>query len=392
MTGPLGGMRILDFTTLLPGPYGTMMLADMGAEVLRLEAPERFDLLRGLEPLQDGDSVAHMAVGRSKASMRLNLKTSEGVKIVHQLVAKYDILVEGFRPGVMEKLGVGYEDLKRTNPELIYVSLTGYGQTGPYRGRAGHDINYQALSGHAHYNGRRDSGPTPTGFPLADIAGGSCHLVMGLLAAVIHRHNTGEGQFVDVSMTDASFALNTIFGARGLAGALPEPERELLNGGSFYDFYKTRDGKFMAVGSLEPQYLQTLLDTLGGQDLFSIGYSKNRDDQVVLKEFLSQRFGEKSQAEWCSVFEDLDCCVEPVLNFEEVTRHPQIRARKMLVDVPKEAGGMQQQIAFPIKFSECDLSYNHVARKAGQDTEQVLASLGYQDVEIAALKKKRILG
>jgi alpha-methylacyl-CoA racemase len=208
---------VLDFSTLLPGPFASLLLADMGAEVLRIESPTRMDLLRVLPPHDRGVSASHAYLNRNKRSLALDLKQPEALEIVRQLVAEYDIVLEQFRPGVMERLGLGYEALKAINPKLIYVSITGYGQTGPYKDRAGHDINYLALSGVASYTGRQDSGPVPLGVQLADVGGGSLHAVVGLLAAVIARQHSGLGQYLDVSMTDCAFSLNAMAGA-GLLG------------------------------------------------------------------------------------------------------------------------------------------------------------------------------
>ena len=210
MAAPLANLKILDFSTLLPGPYATMMLADMGAEVLRIEAPDRVDLAKVMPPFDGKFSTTISYLGRGKQTLQLNLKQPESVERVKQLVQDYDIVVEQFRPGVMDRLGIGYEVLKAINPKLIYCAITGYGQTGPYKDRAGHDINYLAISGVASHCGRADSGPPPMGIQIADVAGGSHHAVMGILAAVIKRQETGEGAFIDISMTDAAFALNAL--------------------------------------------------------------------------------------------------------------------------------------------------------------------------------------
>ena len=206
MAGPLAKLKVLDFTTLLPGPFARMILADLGASVLRVEAPGRPDIVREMKQRAGAVSAAHAPVTRSKRCISLDLKNPEALRLVEQLLEDHDILLEQFRPGVMDRLGLGYEQLQDRHPGLIYCSLTGYGQTGPYRNRAGHDINYLALSGLSETSRRQNSGPVPFGFQLADIAGGSYHMVMAVLAAVIHRQQTGEGQYIDLSMTDAVFS------------------------------------------------------------------------------------------------------------------------------------------------------------------------------------------
>jgi len=263
MSSPLSTLKILDFSNLLPGPFASMMLADLGAEILRIESPIRPDLVRMMRPKINGSSATHATLNRSKNSLALDLKHPGAVKIVQQLVGKYDIVLEQFRPGVMKRLGLDYEELRRHNPALIFCSLTGYGQTGPYRNRAGHDLNYLALSGVSNYSRRKNESPVPLGIQVADVAGGSYHVVMGILAAVVHRRQTGEGQAIDISMSDAMFSMNVFEGANWLAGA-PEaqPESTWLNGGTFYDYYQTKDGRWISVSSLEPQFFTALLSAM----------------------------------------------------------------------------------------------------------------------------------
>jgi crotonobetainyl-CoA:carnitine CoA-transferase CaiB-like acyl-CoA transferase len=351
MPSPLHSLKVLDFSTLLPGPYATLLLADLGAEVLRIEAPDRVDLTKVMPPFDGAHSTAFSYLTRGKRSLALDLKQPEAVDQVKTLVQEYDIVVEQFRPGVMDRLGIGYEALKAVNPRLIYCAITGYGQTGPYRDRAGHDINYLALSGVASHCGRADSGPPPMGIQIADVAGGSHHAVMGILAAVIHRQHTGEGQLVDISMTDAAFAMNAMAGAACLAGGQEQaPEAGMLNGGTFYDYYQTKDGRWLSVGSLEPQFSARLCDTLGLPELKNLALSQNPAHQRQLKEALKTRFAEKTLAEWQVVFADVDACVEPVLTIAEAAEHPQLKARGMVIEVDRGDGKMQRQIGKPIRF------------------------------------------
>ncbi len=351
MAAPLANLKILDFSTLLPGPYATMMLADMGAEVLRIEAPDRVDLAKVMPPFDGKFSTTFSYLGRGKQTLQLNLKQPESVEKVKQLVQDYDIVVEQFRPGVMDRLGIGYEVLKAINPGLIYCAITGYGQTGPYKDRAGHDINYLAISGVASHCGRADSGPPPMGIQIADVAGGSHHAVMGILAAVIKRQETGEGAFIDISMTDAAFALNAMAGAAALAGGQPQkPESGMLNGGTFYDYYQTRDGRWLSVGSLEPQFSSRLCDTLGLGEMKSHALSQKPEHQQELKAAIKQKIAERSLAEWQEVFADVDACVEPVLTIEEAAGHPQLKARGMVVDRDRGDGHSQNQLGHPILF------------------------------------------
>lgn len=351
MAAPLANLKVLDFSTLLPGPYATMMLADMGAEVLRIEAPDRVDLAKVMPPFDGKFSTTFSYLGRGKQTLQLNLKQPESVEKVKQLVQDYDIVVEQFRPGVMDRLGIGYEALKAINPKLIYCAITGYGQTGPYKDRAGHDINYLAISGVASHCGRADSGPPPMGIQIADVAGGSHHAVMGILAAVIKRQETGEGAFIDISMTDAAFALNAMAGAAALAGGQPQkPESGMLNGGTFYDYYQTRDGRWLSVGSLEPQFSSRLCDTLGLGELKSYALSQKPEHQQELKAAIKQKISERSLAEWREVFADVDACVEPVLTIEEAAEHPQLKARGMVVERDRGDGQLQRQLGLPLRI------------------------------------------
>lgn len=373
MSGPLSTLKVLDFTTLLPGPYATMMLADMGADVLRVEAPGRLDLTRVMPPHDRGESTAHTFLNRGKRSLGLDLKVEGSRETILDLVNEYDVVIEQFRPGVMDRLGLGFRELSAANPRLIYCAITGYGQTGPYRDRAGHDINYLSLAGVSSHSGRKAGGPPPLGIQVADVAGGSHHAVMGILAAVIHRQQTGEGQFIDISMTDASFALNGMAGAAALAaGETPAPESSLLNGGSFYDYYQTADGRWLSVGSLEPQFSARLMDVLGCGDLKTQALSQDEQPQAMLKQRLQERILKRTLAEWVTIFADQDACVEPVLTLPEAAAHPQLQARGMMIDVPREDGSSQRQIGHPIKFSMTPCESRYVGRALGADNDDVL--------------------
>ncbi|MVW77237.1 CaiB/BaiF CoA transferase family protein [Pseudomonas xionganensis] len=392
MQGPLSSLKVLDFSTLLPGPFASLLLADMGAEVLRVESPSRMDLVRVLPPHDGGVSASHAYLNRNKRSIALDLKKPEAVELVKQLVAEYDIVLEQFRPGVMDKLGVGYEALKAINPRLIYVSITGYGQSGPYKDRAGHDINYLALAGLASYTGRRETGPLPLGIQAADIAGGSLHGVIGLLAAVIQRQATGQGQQVDISMTDCAFSLHGMAGAGYLAaGVEPEMENQALNGGSFYDYYRTRDGRWLSVGSLEPQFMQQFCQALGRPELAARGLSQKPEDQRALKREIEIEIEKRDFAEWNQVFAALDACVEPMLKLSEALEHPQLKARQLITEVPRDGQAAQRQIACPIKFSAGLPEPRHIGAALGAHSDEVLAELGYAPERIAELKAARVV-
>jgi alpha-methylacyl-CoA racemase len=384
MPGPLNGLKILDFTTLLPGPYATMMLADMGAEVLRVLSGSRPDLASFMPPfLPSNDLSCNIAyLGRGKRCLTLNLKIASAVEIVHKLIKEYDIVIEQFRPGVMDKLGLGYEDLKVVNPSLIYCSLTGYGQTGPLKNRAGHDINYLARSGLMNYSGTKDKGPFLTGMQIADVASGSNNSVIGILAAVIHRKDTSKGQYIDISMTDGVMAFNAMTAAAYLAGAAePQREQEFLNGGSLYDFYETKDGRYISFGGLEPQFSAAFCRTIGREDMIPHGIIP--PDLEKVKKEIREIFRQKTRDQWTEIFSQVDACVEPVLSLAEAIADENTRAREMVVEFALPSGEKLKQIANPIKFSLTKPEYRSLGCPAGTNTREVLLDIGYTEEQIS---------
>jgi crotonobetainyl-CoA:carnitine CoA-transferase CaiB-like acyl-CoA transferase len=388
MSGPLVSLKVLDFTALLPGPFATMALADMGADVVRVESPTRPDMVRFLPPFDGDTSAWHGVLNRNKRSLALDLKRPEAVAAVKRLVTAggYDILIEQFRPGVMDRLGLGYEALWALNPALIYVALTGYGQTGPLRDRAGHDNNYLALSGALSYSGRAAAGPPPLGIQVADVGGGALGALVGLLAAVVQRGATGLGQFVDVSMYDLMVAWQAHLVAHYLvAGETPAPEAMALNGGRAYDLYRTQDGRWLSVGSLEPKFWEGFCVAIGRADLVAPGLSLDEAAQAQVKAAVGEAIAARPLTEWIAVFAPLDVCVEPVLTVPETLAAPHTAARGLVVDVPRPGGGAQRQIASPWRFSAGAAEYRHVGAPLGQHTAEVLRAVGFSDEEIEAL-------
>lgn len=390
----LKGLKILDFSPMLPGSFTTMMFADFGADIIHVESSRRVDLMRIMPPYdEEKESYIHQHLNRSKKSLTLNLKTEEAVEIVKSLIREYDIIIEGFRPGVMKRLGLDYESLKTVNPKIIYCSITGYGQTGPYKHRPGHDNNYLSIAGVLDHSRLKGKKPVAMGIQIADIAGGTLHAAVGVLAAALHREQTGEGKYVDVSMTDAAFTFNALYGTSFLAsGHLPKPEEEILNGGTFYDYYQTKDGRYFSVGSLEPQFRKLLCEALEIPELIQSTFNDSSYTQKRFKEAVKDAFLTKTFNEWLEVFsEEFEGCVEPVLNFEEACYHPQIQARNMIVEVPEKDGKMQKQIGTAIKFSEVEPTYQFVGTKLGEHTEEILVQLGYSKEQIQHFKEKGVL-
>lgn len=387
----LKDLKILDFSTLLPGPYASLLLADMGADVLKISSASKPDIVTDYPPfIEDTDISACQAwLGRNKRSMFLNLKTEEGVALVKELVKEYDIVLEQFRPGVMDKLGIGYQDLKAVNPSVIYCSLTGYGQTGPLRDAAGHDINYMARSGIISHAGRKEEGPSLMNFQIADIAVGSLNSVIGILAAVNHRRNTGQGQYIDVAMMDGCVPFNSIDGAGFLvSGKQPEREGERLNGGCVYDYYETKDGQYMSVGSLEPQFWERFCMAIGREDLIEGTVWPENVHEV--KAQIRGIFKTKTRSEWEEVFARYDACVQPVLDLKEaLLEDEQIKAREMVVEVelPLHEGVKVKQMATAVKLSECPCRYETAGYPVGYHTREVIESLG---MDYSELEKKGV--
>jgi len=394
---PLAGLKILDFTTLLPGPYATQLLTDMGAEVLRIESPTRPDLVKLMPPFVGGNnngkgkvSAAHATLNRNKQSMAIDLKHGSAKDIIHKLLPEYDIVIEQFRPGVMQRLGLDFDSLKEIQPNLIYCSITGYGQTGPLKDRAGHDINYLALSGLASFSGREDTGPVLSGTQIADIAGGSHHGAMAIMAAVIQRSSTGKGQYLDISMSDAAMALTTMFGSNALtSGEDPDYGHEMLNGGLFYDYYQTSDNRYISIGSLEPNFALALLSLLELNDW----KNKLADQSLETQQLLKTAIGEKVQAQplayWQAEFAKVDACVEPVLTMNEAFKHPHFIARGMVTEALDEQGNSIEQINSALPFTRQEP--HRIGKTLGADTLSIMQKLGYSDEQITDLKESQCI-
>lgn len=387
MTKPLDGMKVLDFTQMLPGPFGTMILADLGADVIKVENTESPDIMRFLPPIVEGMSALHAHINRGKKSLGINLKKPEAKDIIYRLVEKYDVVIEQFRPGVMEKLSIGYKSLKRINPSLIYCALSGYGQTGPYASRAGHDINYMALSGVDSISGRRETGPVLGGIQVADIGSGAKNIVIGVLAAYIARKETGRGDCIDVSITDGVFAMS-LFATAGYLSGGPEPRREdVLSGGMLYDYYATSDGGYLSVGPIEQKFFAEFCEGIGCDDIAQTGIINSAHKGRVASIIAS-----KPLAHWRTVFEKRDACVEPVFSIPEALSNPPLSERDLVVSVKREEGGTIRQIGNPIKFE----SGHHYAATAGvalgRHNNEILASAGFGEDEIARLKECGAVG
>jgi crotonobetainyl-CoA:carnitine CoA-transferase CaiB-like acyl-CoA transferase len=382
MSQALTGLKVLDLTMNLPGPYMTWLLALLGTQVVKVENPAGGDYARALAGSQN--SPFFDAVNRNKKSVALNLKHPEGKALFLKLLDHYDILVEGFRPGTMEKLGLGFDTTSSRNPKLIHVSITGYGHDGPYRLRAGHDINYLSLAGVIGMTGTRDGQPGIPGVQVADLAGGSLLGITGLLAAVIQRERTGRGQFVDVSMFHGSFSLATMVFAGVESGLeIPEPGKMLLNGRfPCYGLYKTSDAKWMSLGALEFKFWENFCITIDRKDLIG---SQLGGPEIV--EELQRAFASRTQAEWIELFRDADACCEPVISLEDAGNSPLVQTRKM---VQKDAGG-KRALGFPLVLRDSPVPEDIPAPSLGQHTREVLKELGLSPEELASLANQGVI-
>jgi alpha-methylacyl-CoA racemase len=392
MPGPLHGLKILDFTTLLPGPFATLTLADMGAEVICIKAPGRaeVDELSGIGQA-GGTGPLEAWLGRGKRSINLNLKHPKGRKVIQRLLTTHDILVEQFRPGVMARLGLGWDELREDFPNLIYCSLTGYGQDGPLIDRAGHDINYLSRSGLMGHSGRRDHGPTLTGMQIADVASGSYGVVISVLAAAVHRLQTGEGQHLDVSMTDGAVVFNAMAAARYLeSGQDSGRESWQLNGGSIYDFYECADGGHISFGGLEPKFSAAFFEAIGLPQLAEGGVNPPNLDQA--KALVAERIKEKTRDEWAQVFSQTDACAEPVLGLAEALESDLAKARGWVQEVARSESGTVRQLGLPLKFSATPPEYGQTGEPAGTHTKEVMAEAGYSPEEISEREQDGLFG
>ncbi|MFV5467208.1 MULTISPECIES: CaiB/BaiF CoA-transferase family protein [unclassified Acinetobacter] len=376
MTHALSGLKVLDFSTLLPGPFASLYLADMGAEVIHIESATRPDLIRLFPPYANGQATSHSYLNRNKQSITLDLKSPESIQLIHDKIAEFDIVLEQFRPGVMQRLGLDYASLAKINPRLIYCSITGYGQTGDYQQRAGHDINYLALSGIAGHSGRQAGGPPPLGIQVADVAGGSLHALVAILSAVIERQRSGLGQYIDISMTDCAATLNNMAASAVLAAQVPQyAEQSYLNGGTYYDYYETADGRYLSVGSLEPQFMQGLAQILNLPILLEKGASLDPQERLQVKHAIQDKIKTQSFVTWQQVFAQYDVCVEPVFTLDEALHSPLAQQRGWTVEVPiqQNAEKTETQLACPIKFSRSQMRYDYIGQAlgAGQWSSQI---------------------
>ncbi|MBY0564526.1 MAG: CoA transferase [Hyphomonadaceae bacterium] len=359
--GPLSGVRVVEFAGIGPGPFCCMLLSDMGADVVRIDR-------KGGRGGSLNDVTA-----RGRRSVALDLKDAHDVAVAWALIEKADALVEGFRPGVMERLGLGPDAALVRNPRLIYGRMTGWGQTGPLAQAAGHDLNYIALSGALHAMGRKGSPPAPPLNLVGDYGGGALYLALGICAALVERERSGQGQVIDAAITDGAASLMAvIYGLRASGIWSDERDANLLDGGAhFYDVYETADGKYVSIGSLEPQFYALLLEKTGLKDDSAFAFQMNRSEWPALSEKLAVVMRTKTRDEWCAIMEGTDVCFAPVLDMSEAPTHPHNVARAAFVDM----SGTIQPAPAP-RFSRTPGALQGPAARPGEHTDAVLADWG----------------
>jgi crotonobetainyl-CoA:carnitine CoA-transferase CaiB-like acyl-CoA transferase len=375
---PLTGIRILDLTRLLPGAFCTLLLADMGADVIKVEEPETGDYMRSMPPLVNGQSTLFNSINRNKRSITLNLKTGMGRQLLLRLVDTADLLVEGNRPGVMERLQLGWEVLHARNPRLVMCSITGYGQDGPFALRAGHDLNYMATAGGLGLNGEGDGPPIPLSVQVADVAGGGLHPAVAILGALIAVQRGGEGRWIDASMTDGAMSfLAMAFAARAGGEKVGRGDQRLTGRYPCYRVYACRGGGYYSVAALEPKFWSALCNALGRPELIEVQFAEG-DAGAAAHRAMENMFALRTRPEWEKALAALDACCEPVLDLDEVAAHPQITARRLLDDAE-----IRPAISMRTDWRRRD------APRLGEHTAEVLQEIGVDEMD--ELKSQRVI-
>lgn len=376
--GALSGVKVLDLSRLLPGPYCSMILADHGAEVIAVE-DRKFK-----------EDLFFNEVNRNKRHMSLNLKTEQGRKIFFRLAKEADVLLEGFRPGVVKRLGVGYEVVKKINPDIIYCSITGYGQTGPLRDRVGHDVNYLSTAGILDLIGASGAPPSIPGLQFADIAGGSMNAVIGILLALHVKEKTGKGQYIDISITDGmtNFLMLPYFFNR-LLGRTPQRSNELLSHRyACYNTYETADGRFISIGAVEHQFWKRLCEHFDVPEYIGLQYDDGHREVII--DFMRKTFKKKTVAKWDKEFADIEVCYAKIQNLEEVMNDPFFKEREMVVDFAQKNGKIAKTFGIPVKLSETPGTIGTEPDVFGGSTQDILREMGYSKEQIDEFANKGI--
>ena len=392
MDKPLDGIKVLDLTRYLPGPFATQILADFGADVIKIEEPGG-ELGRYLPPFAGGFGTRFCAVNRNKKSIVLDLKSEKGKEIFKRLSSGADIIIEQFRPGVMDKMGLGYNLLKKDNEGLIYCSVTGYGLSGPWFDRAGHDINYLNTAGVSALNAGSDGVPVISSLQIADVAGGSLFAVIGIMLALFQRSRSGRGQLCDIAMMDGALSLlSYTIGEWSGKGSLPETGREFFTGGfAMYNTYKCSDGKYVGLGAIEGKFWNGFCLKIGREDYIKSQFDISRQDEMIAD--ISSLMLSRSRDEWVNFFTDSDICFTPVLDLDEVSEHEQVVAREMLYKVMNFRGsGLDLVVAGnPVKLSETPCEIKLQFPDTGSNAVEILTGAGYTEDEVKVFISEKII-
>jgi crotonobetainyl-CoA:carnitine CoA-transferase CaiB-like acyl-CoA transferase len=376
MNQALAGIRVLDLSRMLPGPFASMMLGDLGAEVIKVEEPSVGDPTRHSRPLVGNQGAAFLQVNRNKKSIALDLKQPAARDLFLKLTATADVVLEQFRPGVVDRLGIGYEAVRQVNPRLVYCSLTGFGQTGAHRDRSGHDMNYLALAGVLGLTTDERGKPVIPGVQVADLAGGMV-AAFAVLAALMARQQTGRGQYVDVSMFDVMVAMLAVPAAHEFAGKTIDVGGKYALTGAypFYNVYETSDGRYMTLGALEPKFWANFCKRVGRPELIARQFDDGERRTDLFAE-VRAIFKARTRAEWVELMRDADCCCEPVLSMAEAFGHAQTAAREMVSQITTAAGEQIAQLGSPYKLSETPPRMHRAAPALGEHTDELIAALG----------------
>ncbi|MEO0730834.1 MAG: CaiB/BaiF CoA-transferase family protein, partial [Pseudomonadota bacterium] len=380
-------IKVLDLTRLLPGAWCTQLLADFGADVVKIEQPGRGDYNRSFPPIAKQESGSFLLLNRNKRSLTLNLKTEAGKNIFKSLAKDADVVIESFRPGVMQRLGLDHSVLTELNPRLIMCAISGYGYGGPWEQVSGHDMNYLALAGALQLFGTKETGPIVPGLSIADVGGGSLPAAFAILAAILARQTTGRGQFIDISMTDGAVSWLSLHAAdQFFAGIEPKGgERPFIGGAPCYNVYRCRDGRHIALGIIEEQFWTAFCDLIGRTDL-KVQQWPTGPDADAQKAELQAVFETDDAANWVSRLVAVDVPIARVNTIEEAQSDPQLRHREMFLDVDHPDEGRIPQLGFPIKMSDTPGEIRTPPPRLGEHTDSILADLDFTPEAIAKLR------
>ncbi len=388
---PLEGLAVLDFTRLLPGPLCTMLLGDYGAEVLKIENLNAGDPTRFVGRFIDGSGAFYRQLNRNKKSVAIDLKSEQGREVIKELVKKADVIVEGFRPGVMDRLGLSYRELEKINKSLVYASVTGYGQESIYRKKAGHDLNYQALSGLLDLSAEKGDHPLMPAVQIADIIGGTMMTLSGILMALYQRERTDKGSYVDLAMTRGLLPTLTLAAAALNSGdeTARRGSGQISGAYACYNIYETADGKYMSLAAMEPFFWQIFCEATGHPEWSELQY--DQDQRTIMIDEVSKLFKKKTRAEWVEFFSNVDACCEPILTLEEAVDHPLNHDGSYWIKAETGSGEIEILPGFPVLFSGQGGQLRYDPPLHGEHTREILEKHGYRQADIEEMAANSVI-